>query len=60
LSLVFFTDRDLGKRFPEILAAAGLAVERHEDRFPHDCSDELWLEYVGNQGRIAITHDRRI
>ena len=23
---VFFTDRDLGKRFPEILAAAGLRV----------------------------------
>jgi hypothetical protein len=28
MSRVFFTDRDLGKRFPEILRIAGLSVER--------------------------------
>ena len=32
-SPVFFTDRDLGIRFPEILAASGLAVKRHRDLF---------------------------
>ena len=57
---VFFTDRDLGKRFPEILASSGLAVERHDDLFSHDGPDEEWLEYVGEKGRIAITHDARI
>lgn len=57
---VFFTDRDLGKRFPDILAAADLSVERHHDLFPSDCPDEEWLKYVGKNGRIAITHDRRI
>lgn len=57
---VFFTDRDLGKRFPEILRAAGLAVERHSDHFPHDCPDEVWLEEIGKRGWIAITHDARI
>jgi len=60
LSLVFFTDRDLGKRFPEILRAAGLYVERHDDLFPESCPDEVWLQHVGSHGRIAITHDSRI
>ena len=46
MNLIFFTDRDLGKRFPEILASAGLTVERHHDRFAPDASDEEWLRYV--------------
>jgi hypothetical protein len=60
LSVVFFTDRDLGNRFPDILAASGLAVERHRDHFPHDCPDEEWLRTVGANGWVAITHDARI
>lgn len=38
MSRVFFTDRDLGKRFPDILREAGLTVQRHVDHFPHDLS----------------------
>lgn len=57
---VFFTDRDLGKRFPDILRAAGLTVERHADHFLQDCPDETWLEEVGRRRWIAITHDGRI
>lgn len=60
MSRVYFTDRDLGKRFPEILAAAGLTVERHHDLFPPGGSDEQWLEHCGRNGRIAITHNERI
>jgi hypothetical protein len=60
LSPVFFTDRDLGKRFPSILASAGLQVERHHDRFREDCPDEEWLEHVGANEWVAITHDARI
>ncbi len=60
MSLVFFTDRDLGKNFPKVLTAAGLTVERHCDLFPEDGSDEQWLEYVGKNNRIALTHDKRI
>jgi hypothetical protein len=60
LSRVYFTDRDLGKQFPAILAAAGLTVERHHDLFPPDGPDEQWLEHCGRRGRIAITHDQRI
>lgn len=60
MNVVFFTDRDLGSRFPEILSAAGLTVERHRDHFPPDCADEVWLQEVGQRGWVALTHDRRI
>jgi hypothetical protein len=60
LSLVYFTDRDLGKRFPEILRSSGLTVERHADHFAPDTPDAVWLEVVGKRGWIAVTHDHRI
>jgi hypothetical protein len=60
LTLVFFTDRDLGTRFPEILKDAGFAVERHRDHFPPDCPDEEWLAEVGKREWVALTHDARI
>ena len=60
MSVVYFTDRDLGKRFPDILRSSGLAVERHADHFAPDTSDEAWLETVGKRGWIALSHDRRI
>lgn len=60
MSLVFFTDRDLGTRFPEILATAGLKVNRHRDHFAPDCADVDWLKSIGERGWIAVTHDSRI
>jgi hypothetical protein len=57
---VWFTDRDLGKQFPRILAEAGLQVERHGDLFEPAGSDEQWLEHCGTHGRVAITHNSRI
>jgi hypothetical protein len=60
LTLVFFTDRDLGTAFPEILKSAGLAVERHRDHFPPDCADEDWLAEVGGREWVALTHNLRI
>lgn len=60
MTRTFFTDRDLGQQFPNILRAAGLTVLRHSDLFPQDASDEQWLERVGADGWIAVTHDRRI
>lgn len=58
--LVFFTDRDLGTQFPNMLAEAGLIVRRHRDLFPHDCPDDVWLEAVAKEGWIAVSHDARI
>lgn len=60
MSRTWFTDRDLGKQFPRILADAGIPVRRHGDIFPSDGSDEQWLEYCGTQGLVAITHNSRI
>lgn len=60
MSRIWFTDRDLGKQFPRILADAGIAVERHGDLFPPNGSDEQWLAHCGSQGRVAITHNSRI
>jgi hypothetical protein len=57
---VFFTDRDLGKRFPAILQEAGILVERHCDHFPDDAPDELWLPVVGAKRWVVLTHDQRI
>ncbi|HLB31094.1 MAG TPA: hypothetical protein VJN91_06155, partial [Gammaproteobacteria bacterium] len=60
MSRVYFTDRDLGKRFPDILTSVGLTVERHHDLFLADGTDEQWLEHCGKNGRIAISHNQRI
>lgn len=60
MSRVYFTDRDLGRRFGETLKAAGLTVERHADHFAPDTADEVWLAEIGKRGWIALTHDRRI
>jgi hypothetical protein len=60
LTHVYFTDRDLGKRFGEILRSAGLLVEQHADHFASDAPDEVWLAEVGRRGWIALTHDQRI
>ena len=60
MSRVYFTDRDLGKQFPRILAEAGIVVERHGDLFQPEGSDEQWLEHCGTKGRIAVSHNSRI
>jgi len=60
VSRVYFTDRDLGKQFPRILAEAGIVVERHGNLFQPEGSDEEWLEHCGTKGRIAVSHNSRI
>ncbi len=60
MRLVFFTDRDLGKQFAEILKAEGLTVERHDEHFRPDTPDEDWLEEAGKRGWVALTHNSRI
>lgn len=57
---VFFTDRDLGRRFPDILRDAGIAVERHADHFRDDAPDEEWITAVAAKGWFAVTHDKAI
>ena len=57
---IYFTDSDLGKRFPATLAASGRLVERHDQIFDEGGLDEEWLEYCGTRDRIVLTHNERI
>ncbi len=60
MSVVYFTDRDLGLRFPETLRAAGLDVQLHRDHFAPTTTDDEWLAAVSARRWVAITHDGRI
>jgi len=42
VSRVFFTDRDLGRKFPEILREADLTVERHAEHFAAGTNPTSW------------------
>ena len=44
---VYFTDRDLGKRFPEVLTAGGLTVHRHADAAVKEFNVRL-IVVIGN------------
>ena len=57
---VFFTDRDLGHLFPQILHEARVRVEEHADHFSHDTRDEDWLTEVAVRGWFCLTRDKRI
>ncbi len=59
--LVFFLDRNLGtKHVAHALRAAGATVEVHNDHFPPDAKDEIWLPEVGKRGWVVLTKDDRI
>lgn len=60
MSVVFFTDRDLGLAFPNFLRTAGLAVEIHQEHFAANTPDEEWLRETARRGWVAISHDARI
>ena len=60
MSVVFFTDRDLGLKFPTTLREAGLTVETHRDHFPPTCPDSTWLAAVAAKQWVALSHDARI
>jgi predicted nuclease of predicted toxin-antitoxin system len=59
--LVIFLDRSLGKQIiASVLRTAGYTVEVHDDHFPPDASDEIWLSEVSRRGWVVFTKDKRI
>jgi len=59
--LVFFVDRSLGRKvIPDALRAAGEEVRAHDDLFPQDARDEVWLAEVGRHGWVVLTKDKHI
>jgi predicted nuclease of predicted toxin-antitoxin system len=58
---VFFLDRSLGKKkVAQALREAGVVVEVHDDHFPVDAQDQVWLREVGRHGWVVLTKDRKI
>jgi hypothetical protein len=56
---VFFLDRCLGRNvIADALLAQGFRIERHDDHFPQDQSDDEWLPKVGAKGWIVLTRDK--
>lgn len=59
--VVYFVDRSLGSGVvPDVLRKAGASVLKHDDRFPTDCKDEVWLAEAGRKGWVVLTKDKRI
>ena len=59
--LVLFIDRSLGKQIiASALRNAGHSVEVHDDHFPPDAPDNVWLSDVSRRGWIVLTKDKRI
>lgn len=56
----YFTDRDLGRRFPQLLRDAGLVVHAHDDHFGPSTPDASWITEVATRRWVVLTHDRRI
>ena len=59
--LVFFVDRSLGRRIiPGALRAVGATVELHDDHFPQDAQDQVWLAEAGKRSWAVLTKDKHI
>jgi predicted nuclease of predicted toxin-antitoxin system len=58
---VFFIDRSLGiEPIRAELLKAGATVEIHDDHFPRDAEDRVWLRAVGERGWVVLTKDQRL
>ena len=59
--LVFFIDHSLGqKTIAKALRDAGAKVEIHDDHFPQDTKDHVWLAEVGDHGWVVLMKDKNI
>jgi hypothetical protein len=59
--LVFFLDRSLGRNIVSAaLRQAGEVAYIHDDLFPQNAPDTVWLTEAGNKGWIVLTKDTRI
>jgi PIN like domain len=56
----FLCDRNLGKRVPTALAENGWEIERHDDHFDHNTSDDVILRTIAERGWIFLTQDKKI
>jgi hypothetical protein len=58
---VLFVDRSAGSQtVPGSLRDAGFRVELHDDHFPVETADHVWINEVGRRGWYVVTLDKRI
>jgi predicted nuclease of predicted toxin-antitoxin system len=58
---VFFLDRSLGvEPIRTELINLGLFVEIHDDHFPRDEEDRVWLQAVGERDWVVLTKDQKL
>jgi predicted nuclease of predicted toxin-antitoxin system len=58
---VLFVDRSLGAyQIAAALRAAGAFVVTHDEVFPRDTPDDVWLEEAGRRGWLVLSKDKRI
>jgi predicted nuclease of predicted toxin-antitoxin system len=58
---VFFLDRSLGRiKVATALRQACAIVEVHDNHFPEDAADEVWLRAAGENEWVALTKDKNI
>lgn len=61
MELKFFVDANLGRNLVIGLRALDYTnIEHISENFPDGTIDEVWLKYVGENGLIIITKDKRI
>ena len=54
--VILFIDRDTwSHELDAALRAAGIAFERHRDRFADDTEDVDWIAEIGRRGWVAVT-----
>jgi len=58
--ITFFTDRNLGRRFGELLRERGLSVEIHDDHLEPQSPDIDVLRYATARGYVVLTADYRM
>ena len=61
--MIIFFDRSVGVILPKLLQWSSLRfpikVEYHEQHFPIDEQDDIWLQKIGQWGWTVVGHDRR-
>jgi predicted nuclease of predicted toxin-antitoxin system len=61
MGIKFFVDNNLGLNLVTGLRDLGYTnIEHLQERFKEDTIDEMWLKYVGENGLILITKDKKI
>jgi len=56
----FFVDNNLSKKLARGMHGFGEEVMHLTEKFPADTPDVVWLRFVGENGYIVITCDKRI